>query len=329
LGRAWFRRSKQLSFLEVKNVQHEVADDVHYAVNFIQANYGAKQGYPTGHAKAPRVTYDFPKHGHAQVFIPFNQRDFSIYLRATTPDGRQMTEFLPAGSVLSTYPDDGNAGRSLEAGDIPYLKPSPTNRVLRLRLPRDKLKDVLDEYLGIRPVQVPAEVAPGPAASAAAPEKKAALAVPRREMSAEDLQDQLDRNSATGRAGEVVAVAYEMQRLANLNCPDPARYVRALFDDDVGRGYDIASNWPGEERCIEVKSTTRIGSDIYLSENERQVLKALAGKAWLYRVLVTPEGGRVVGEPLRDPIASLEMAGMSVAVWRAADPSTSTMSRAQ
>ena len=95
----------------------------------------------------------------------------------------------------------------------------------------------------------------------------------------------------------------------------------ALFESDVGRGYDIESSWPGEERCIEVKSTTRLGSDIYLSENERVVLEGLADNAWLYRVLVTLEGGAVVGEPLRNPIQVFQKSGMTTAVWRVTDPS--------
>ena len=162
-----------------------------------------------------------------------------------------------------------------------------------------------------------------PLASAAEPTADPRVPV----LSAEQLQAQLDRNAETGKAGELGAVSYELQRLAAAGCPFPQDFVRRVALTDVGRGYDIESTWPGEERRIEVKSTTRLGSDICLSKSEREVLRDLGDKAWLYRVLVTPDGAHVVGEPLRNPIEVLEKTGMTAVVWRVADPSTDIAER--
>ena len=59
-------------------------------------------------------------------------------------------------------------------------------------------------------------------------------------LSAEDLAAQLDRNSATGRSGELIALADERGRLRDeCGCPDPERHVEHVALTDVGRGYDI------------------------------------------------------------------------------------------
>jgi len=311
-----------VSFLEIDGVRHEVADDVRFAVELMESAYAAERGPTPGQKKSPRVAYRFPAHGDAYVVLPFNKRDFSLYVRDVARTGRRLSAWLPKDAVLDTYPP-ASAITSLESGKVPYLKPSRDNHVLRVTVPRERLRALLNEYLAVveepsvsnAPATAPPDPAPAPAPI------HAPAAGARKPIAADDLREQLDRNSKIGRAGEEIATAYEIRRLRDLKCPNPEEHVRPLFEVDVGRGYDIDSTWPGEERCIEVKSTTRVGSDIYLSENERVVLKALADKAWLYRVLVTPDGGRVVGKPLRNPIGLLENLGMAVAVWRAADPS--------
>ena len=311
-----------MSFLAIDGERHEVADDVRFAVDLMESDYGAKRGHTTGHEQSPRVAYRFPAHGNAYVLVPFNKRDFSMYVRDLSRTGRRLSAWLPKTAVLDIYPEAGKALNTLQSGKVPYLKPTRDNHVLRVTVPRERLRALLDEYLGVAAVRTL------PAAPDAGPPDTTALssdAPPvgeRRPISADEMRDQLDSNSEIGRAGEEIALAYEMDRLRALKCPNPKDHVRPLFESDVGRGYDIESTWLGQMRCIEVKSTTRLGSDIYLSENERVVLKALGDKAWLYRVLVTPDGGRVVGEPLRNPIDVLERSGMAVAVWRAPDPST-------
>lgn len=121
-----------MSFVEVKGTAHEVADDVRFAVELMKRVYGAEQGFATNHQVGPRVVYDFARHGGAQVLIPFNKRDFSLYLRDRTRDGRNLSSLLHADQIVRTYPDDGKAIGSLMRGDAPYLRPSASNRVLRV-----------------------------------------------------------------------------------------------------------------------------------------------------------------------------------------------------
>jgi hypothetical protein len=304
---------------DLSELDFEVSPDVLFTIDFLRRQYGARRSHDSGHKKTrPTWIYDLDDYGGAQVAVPLNKTVLTLYLRDRTRDGRFLSNLLDADNIQRKYPENGKpAGCVAKA---PYLAPSSTNRLLRVELDRDDIAWVMDAYLSA-PV---ANTQPGAATAATAsrpdhpqPQGKSG----RRIMSAEDLQTQLDRNAETGKAGELAAELYELQRLRDCGCPDPENYVERVALSDVGRGYDIHSSWPGEERCIEVKSTTRHGTDIYLSENEREVLEALADNAWLYRVTVTPEGSSVVGKPLQNPVPWLKAAGMTTAVWRAPDPS--------
>ena len=134
------------------------------------------------------------------------------------------------------------------------------------------------------------------AASQSGAARKNGATSSRRLLSAKNLAAQLDRNSATGRSGELIALADERGRLRDeCGCPDPERHVEHVALTDVGRGYDIESRWPGHGRFIEVKASTAEGDEIFLSDREREVLAALGPRAWIYRVRVTSQGdGRVV-----------------------------------
>lgn len=139
----------------------------------------------------------------------------------------------------------------------------------------------------------------------------------RQPISVEELQAQLDRRSEIGEAGELIALKFERQRVgaAEVGCPDPERYVEHVALTDAGRGYDIETTWPGHERCIEVKSSTGSGNDIFMSDNEWTVLEALGKKAWLYRVIVNKNGGDLVLR-FNDPISKIPKDNISTAVWR-------------
>jgi hypothetical protein len=225
-----------------------------------------------------------------------------------------------------TNPDRGVAS-SLLGRHAPDLNPSGASPLLSVKPQPTQIEDLLRAYLsrpGGRAVPDPAQLAspkaPDPAMAPALGQPAPVLR-PSRQVSADELLAQLDRNAETGRAGELIAVLYELDRLTAAGCPNPQSFVRRVSLTDVGKGYDIDSTWPGEERCIEVKSTTRQGSDIYLSANEVEVLEALAEKAWLYRVLVGADGtGSVIGNPMQNPVPALRAAGLTAAVWRAADP---------
>lgn len=140
----------------------------------------------------------------------------------------------------------------------------------------------------------------------------------RQPMSIEEFQAQLDRRSEIGEAGERIALDREWQRLGSreVGCPDPKRYVEHVALTDVGRGYDIETTWPGHERCIEVKSSTSSGNDIFMSDNEKRVLTELGDRAWLYRVVVDANGDGEVVLRLNDPISKIPKENISTAVWR-------------
>ena len=98
-------------------------------------------------------------------------------------------------------------------------------------------------------------------------------------LSLEDLLARLAANAETGRAGELVAVAEEQRRLRELGCSAPDISVEHTALRRVDAGFDIESNWNGERRCIEVKSSTTDGVDFFISENERVKLLALGPQA--------------------------------------------------
>lgn len=135
--------------------------------------------------------------------------------------------------------------------------------------------------------------------------------------SIEDFQVQLDRRSIIGATGERIAFEDEIRRLRSkeVGCPDPERHVNHIALSDVARGYDIESTWPGQERCIEVKSSTSASNPIFMSSNERAVLEKLGKKAWVYRVIIDTDGNGQVTLRLNDPISIIPEENFSTAVW--------------
>lgn len=135
-------------------------------------------------------------------------------------------------------------------------------------------------------------------------------------MSEDELTRKLERQSETGKAGEFWVVQDEIERLRMAGCPDPQSYVRRVAESDVGRGYDVESTWPGQERCIEVKTTTCPGSDFYLTLNERKVLGELGDKGWLYRVCLEQQGLQASVTRLQNPMRHILEDRMVPVVWR-------------
>lgn len=305
-----------MSYLEANGVKHKVADDILFAVELMQREYGAKQGFSTGHQDGPRVTYDFPLHGGAQVLIPFNKLKLTLYLRDLTRDQRRLADLLHADKIGKRYPEDGDSLNSMRDGKSPYLKPGPNNRVLKVQLARSELRGVLDDYLLLEAPSAAATLPPLTPTPVEPTAESTTPATGRRPVSANQLMAQLDRNAKTGLAGEIIAYKYELERLHKCGCPKPKDYIKHIAPDDVGAGYDIASTWPADERFIEVKSTTRSGSDFFITENECQVLAALGEKAWLYRVVVGVDGTGEVVAQLQDPMNAISAEHWSPVVWR-------------
>jgi len=92
------------------------------------------------------------------------------------------------------------------------------------------------------------------------------------------------KQAENGALGERLAMQFEISRLKKLDCQDPAQYVMQISLEDVGAGFDIYSNWNGDERFIEVKAS-QLGSDtFFISANEIEVLTSKGSRAWIYRV---------------------------------------------
>ena len=139
-------------------------------------------------------------------------------------------------------------------------------------------------------------------------------------LSPEELLKRMEINSETGRVGELIAMAYERSRLAEQLCPDPQLHLRHTALSRVDAGFDIESNWSGERRCIEVKSSTTENSDFYMSEGERKKLLKLGAQAWLYRVYVRSDGSGEVVEVLQDPLSNIPTDAFQPVVWRISRP---------
>ena len=288
-----------------------VSDDIWNAISVMEQRYGAVLTHDSGHdqksnEKATTWIFNFPDFGDAQIAIPMNREKFSLLMRAQTLDGQQLNGLLgDFAFVTQTYVDPKRGvASSLLGPRALFLNPSPGNALLRVVPNPGSVEALLALYLG--------RAAPPSLESVSGDSVKRH----RQPITAEELQRQLDRNAETGKAGELIAVLDELKRLSDCDCPDPEKFVKRIALDDVARGFDIASTWPGEERCIEVKSTTVAGSDFFITENECTVLSALGNKAWLYRVVVRADGTSEVTSRLQDPIKQIASEHKTPVVWR-------------
>jgi hypothetical protein len=94
------------------------------------------------------------------------------------------------------------------------------------------------------------------------------------------------RNAALGRAGEMLVLAHERDRLQTLGRHDLARKIVHMALEDDGAGYDILSfEVDARERLIEVKTTT-YGAEtpFFVSACERDVSVVRDDEYQLYRV---------------------------------------------
>lgn len=108
----------------------------------------------------------------------------------------------------------------------------------------------------------------------------------RRSISPEEDEKRRRKQAENGAEGEESARLFEIERLRDLKCPDPAAYIDLVAKKDVGLGYDILTTWQ-ETRYIEVK-TSASGSDVFfISSNEVEVLTNYKNLAWIYLVDLT------------------------------------------
>lgn len=298
----------------LSDLGYTVSADVLHAIELLQSEYGASSHRDSGHEAEeggrPTWILELPRFD-AEVGVPMNKRDLTLYMRNRTLDGRKLTDLLPADKVVNVYPRDGKPARSIK--DSPFLGTAKGNESVRLRLERADLAPLFALFFAApAPAATPA-LPVMPAASDPAPSAGPAGRPP---IDAEAFEAMLERRSEIGRAGELIAVKDELARLAALGCHEPDRWVERVALADVGRGYDIASTWLGHERCIEVKSSTSAGNAFFITENERRVLGGLGPKAWLYRVVVGFDGAGEVLARVCDPMGILAAAAFVPVVFR-------------
>jgi len=240
---------------------------------------GAQQG------ETPLRIYTVPE--GAQVAIRMNKASPALYVRATSTAGVDVTEAIAAITPIErSYSglEQYEAPSSLLV-HAPYLKPAPTNTLLRLNPEPGQYKRIFELVLGPpRAAGAPGGAGPGENSSVA-----------QRPIDEEEFRRRQERNAETGRQGELIALDWERARLANLvpPCPEPERYALRISSEDVGAGYDIISTWPDEERVIEVKTTTVAAPEFFMTENERLTLAAHGQRAWIYRVELGDAGAKV------------------------------------
>lgn len=122
-------------------------------------------------------------------------------------------------------------------------------------------------------------------------------------LTLDDLLERLARQKKIGALGEAAAHRYEHCRLLALGCASPESAIENLTQTDIGAGYDLVSEFNGEVRYIEVKSSVARETSFFVSENERKTLLRLGEQAYIYLVLVDendPRNSRVIKE-LRNP----------------------------
>lgn len=107
-----------------------------------------------------------------------------------------------------------------------------------------------------------------------------------RPISPDDDEKKRKKQAENGLEGEELARLFEIERLRDLKCPDPAAYIDHVAKKDVGLGYDILTTWE-ETRYIEVKTSASGSDSFFISSNEVGVLTNYNNLAWIYLVDLT------------------------------------------
>lgn len=279
------------------------------AVEWLKSAYGAvltwesrKEGRQQG--DSPVRIYTLPN--NAQVALRMNKGAPAVYVRATSVSGADIRNQIAAITRINdVYPGGGADAPSSILHHAPYLKPSSTNVLLRLNPAPGEYKAIFELALG----------APLPASTLTASPGTSSTAN-RRVVDEEELRRQQERNSETGKSGELAALGWERARLAALTppCPDPESFAIRISTDDVGAGYDILSSWPGQERFIEVKTTATGAQHFFMTDNERRILGSLGERAWLYRVELAGGAGPTI-TTFSDPVRQFQER-MTPCAWR-------------
>ena len=290
------------------------------------AQKGERKG---GHIKYA-ASYSFPGSFRRDLVVNLRgqQRGVEVAINSSSVDGLPYEEgefptiLLQRRIPLGFEGTDGNPGIRTGVNRSATLKPR-SNEVLELYVRDEASFLALVRWYSGRPTTGAVAIAPVPIAdpendnvpTAIRPDQVTAPDL-QRGLSPEALAAQDAANAETGRIGELVAMDMERDRLTVLGCLSVHDAVTHVALQRTDAGFDLESNWNGERRCIEVKSSTTDSPDFFLSANERAKLAKLGPQAWLYRVTVRPDGLGEVVEMLQDPMAHIPDACFQPVVWR-------------
>lgn len=119
-------------------------------------------------------------------------------------------------------------------------------------------------------------------------------------LSPEKLRDIKRRSEANGYIGEEFVLNYERKRLRRAGRDELANNIKWVSQESAGEGYDILSfELNGQERWIEVKSTSGTGYTFEMSLNEWQTAVEAGNKYYIYRVtkVRTEPELRIISDP--------------------------------
>ena len=105
-------------------------------------------------------------------------------------------------------------------------------------------------------------------------------------ISETEFDDILEKQKELGINGEQVVFKYEKEYLNKNGRSDLAKHIRHISKQSISEGYDIISyDLDGNSKYIEVKTSKRIDSSFYISDNELKTSERLEHKYWIYRVI--------------------------------------------
>ena len=98
----------------------------------------------------------------------------------------------------------------------------------------------------------------------------------------------LEEQKELGIRGEQAVLQDEKDYLIKNGRADLANNIRHISKQSVSEGYDIISyDLDGNNKFIEVKTSTKYASNFYITDNELKSAEYLKHKYWIYRVIFT------------------------------------------
>lgn len=257
------------------------------------------------------------------IMIALNKTLPSVYIKQYLQNGDDIFNVLPH---LKTYLYDkytfskrgeSAKGYNTHLDKFDWLNPSEKNpSILLKKIDIAHAKQIIDLHIkhdGVMGLAIPSENKVNLSFSTSNKSGK--------EMSPEELLKKLERQDAIGIKGEDFAIAYEKERLEGLGAKpeDFEKYIIDRRNINVSQGYDIESQFNGQSRYIEVKTTTvNAEADFFFSTNEFNVLKAKGEEAFIYRVVLSEDLESIVEiREIQNPFGDKETSDFKVIAFKA------------